>query len=96
MGNIADELELPVGCAHHFVQERWKFRDPGVWVCRSCSLRTRRYNGVDQLSMRPIHRHMSVALPGFNATIQGLNRAIASVGWIMFAKRLQDRIGEAL
>jgi hypothetical protein len=31
-----------------------------------CDFETRSYDGPDRWAMRPIHRHMSVALRGFN------------------------------
>jgi hypothetical protein len=37
------------------------------WICR-CGFTSRTYDAVDRMAMRPIHPHMTVAVPGYNTT----------------------------
>lgn len=58
-------------CAHVFIRRRgwwYKFWLPvwTRWVCQKCGITTRTYDTVDAWMTRPIHRHMSVAFPGYN------------------------------
>lgn len=55
-------------CAHSYFRRRWWwFLHPwNRWRCRKCGDLTRTYDTVDAWMTRPIHPHMSVALPGFN------------------------------
>ena len=54
-------------CLHEFVKvARWPTAKNLRYRCRVCGMTTRAYDGVDQMSMRPIHRRMSVAFPGMN------------------------------
>jgi len=55
-------------CAHSFVRRPrwWMHRKSWMrWVCH-CGYTTRTYDAVDRMGMRPIHPHMSVAVPGYN------------------------------
>jgi hypothetical protein len=58
-------------CEHIYVRDGWT--RGGVWNlpvrawrCVRCRLRTRTYDSVDAQGQRPVHKHMSVAVPGFN------------------------------
>ena len=54
-------------CRHEFVKvAHWPVKKNRRYLCRLCGEYTRRYDGVDQMSMRPIHRMMSVAFRGMN------------------------------
>lgn len=52
-------------CAHRFARVRhWPIRLR--YRCQKCTLLTRRYDSTDRAGCRPVHVHMSVAMPGFN------------------------------
>lgn len=56
-------------CPHLFARAGWRRRGWRLrrkWCCVLCSFETRTYDGLDRWALRPIHRHMSVAFPGFN------------------------------
>ena len=58
-------------CAHLFVRRPgwWRHRASWLrWECVHCGYLTRAYDGVNRMGTRSLHRHMSVALPGYNAT----------------------------
>lgn len=56
-------------CMHRFERIGWtrtegKFRR--LWSCVACGFWTRTYDSIDRTMTRPIHPHMTVAVPGFN------------------------------
>jgi len=56
-------------CAHVFTRRpKWwlHMRSWNRWECHFCNIRTRSYDAVDRMALRPIHPHMSVAVAGFN------------------------------
>lgn len=54
-------------CRHEFVKvSSWPSLKDRRYRCRLCKMYTRRYDVVDQMSMRPIHRYMSVAYKPMN------------------------------
>jgi len=62
-------LAEAAACAHYFTLRPgwWRHRKSWMrWVCH-CGCTTRTYDAVDRMGMRPIHPHMSVAVPGYNA-----------------------------
>lgn len=63
-------------CAHRFARAGWwpwrsfdYIAPHRKWACVSCGFTTRTYDGIDRAMTRPIHRHMSVAVPGFNTYV---------------------------
>jgi hypothetical protein len=60
-------------CPHSFIKngwQRWATRLPRrKWRCVRCGFETRTYDAVDRMGDRPIHPHMSVAVPGHNARV---------------------------
>lgn len=60
------ELE-PSKCEHLFVR-RWVRDRNKRWACVNCGMETRSYDSVDRQMARPIHKHMSVAVRGYNTT----------------------------
>jgi len=57
-------------CAHRFVKDGWQRWETWLprrkWRCILCGFETRTYDSVDHMAMRPVHPHMSVAIPGVN------------------------------
>lgn len=57
-------------CAHLYERFRWwPIRDR--YRCVHCGLVTRRYDSADLMAMRPAHKHMTVAVPGYNTVKDG-------------------------
>lgn len=68
------EAENDVNCAHLFarhgrrkVQGYWLRQK--WWKCVNCGYESRSCNGIDRQMMRPVHPHMSVAVPGYNTVL---------------------------
>lgn len=60
-------------CEHIFEKFRpWPFTNR--WRCVRCSLVTRHYDSVDGMATRPIHRHMTVAVKGYNTLTKNKRR----------------------
>lgn len=56
-------------CAHLFRRRPWWFLHRYTWnrwQCIGCGYQTRTYDVVDRMGLRPRHRYMSVAVPGYN------------------------------
>lgn len=56
-------------CAHLFARRPgwwWHRKSWFRWECAHCGLTTRTYDSVDRMGMRPIHPHVSVAVPEYN------------------------------
>jgi len=56
-------------CRHLFARRPgwWRRRRSWMrWECVECGYTTRTYDGADRMASRPIHPHMSVAVPGYN------------------------------
>lgn len=68
--------ESDARCEHRFSRAGWwpwgsfEYVLPHrKWVCGLCGFATRTYDGIDRAMARPIHPHMSVAVPGFNTYV---------------------------
>jgi Zn ribbon nucleic-acid-binding protein len=60
---------IPAKCVHAFARRPgwWWHRVSWMrWECTKCGYTTRTYDAVDRMGTRPIHPHMSVAVPGYN------------------------------
>ena len=71
---ITDETVEATLCKHSFARRRlwWLHRVSWMrWQCVRCGETTRAYDTVDGWMTRPIHPHMSVAVPGYNTTKAG-------------------------
>ena len=58
-----------MNCRHIFTRRPWWWLHRISWMrweCLKCKYRTRTYDTVDRWMTRPVHPHMSVALPGYN------------------------------
>lgn len=67
-------------CEHLFARRRfwWLHRVSWMrWACVKCGETTRTYDTVDGWMTRPIHPHMSVAVPGYNTTHNDRGRKTA-------------------
>lgn len=56
-------------CPHLFQRLPWwwlRRNVAGRWQCIRCGYVTRTYDGADRMAGRPVHPHLSVALPGYN------------------------------
>lgn len=49
-------------CQHAYAKSRLRNR----YTCTNCGFVTRRYDSIDHRMERPVHPHMTVAVPGYN------------------------------
>lgn len=60
-----------MNCQHLFSRRPgwwWHRTEWERWECRYCGMTTRTYDWADRHMSRPIHPHMTVALPGYNTS----------------------------
>lgn len=74
-------------CPHLFVARGWTWRGTVLprrrYVCEKCDFVTRRYDQEDKMALRPIHRHMSVAMPGYNVKVPAPVRWMRLLGLVL-------------